>query len=41
MEKNKNKGISLAELLERLDNNPNNLGIPENGFEYQNLRKKL
>lgn len=41
MEKNKNKGISLAELLERLDNNPNNLGIPGNGFEYQNLRKKL
>ena len=32
-----NKGISLQELLERLNNNPNNLGIPGNGYEYQNL----
>lgn len=31
------KGISLQELLERLNNNPNNLGIPGNGFQYQNL----
>ena len=38
MEKKNNNGISLAELLERLNNNPNNLGIPGNGFEYQNLR---
>ena len=37
MEKHDNKGISLAELLERLNNNPDNLGIPGTGFEYQNL----
>lgn len=40
MGKNGNKGISLAELLEKLNNNPDNLGIPGNGFEYQNLTGK-
>ena len=31
-------GITLEELLAIFNNNPNNLGIPGNGFQYQNLR---
>lgn len=31
------KGITLEELLASFNNNPNNLGIPGNGFQYQNL----
>lgn len=31
-------GITLEELLARFNNNPNNFGVPGNGFQYQNLR---
>lgn len=37
MDKKENKGITLEELLASFNNNPNNLGIPGNGFQYQNL----
>ena len=37
MKKSNKQQISLAEQLERLNNNPDNLGIPGTGFEYQNL----
>ena len=33
------KGISLEDILASLNNNPNNLGIPGNGFQYQILGK--
>lgn len=37
MKKDGKKKITLEKFLELLNNNPDNLGIPSNGFEYQNL----